>query len=783
MGVEIFQPGGLGSFNAAGAASPGTPHVVSKARVYFRLVSANSSYSSSALTKPTGSTSAITNRMVAGLGFSFGFTPDVENDNYTLTITDNLAVQHSITMYCRYPDTPGSYAANATAVNAAWFGGMPNAKFFSSTNGKWYQDAGLTVEASDDAAKLIAAVKYAGALGDSSSDVRGMVYIPAGNWYLKNAPTGASGEFVTVPNGVTIFGDGDASCIRLGPGHLSGTVGYNTVFGCADQTTAGTRNDCRFRNFRVDHNSKFNQMATTGGSGLTYQFAASVLIPRGKRNRIEDVTSINHAGRFNFLIGEYGYLADTDDAAISRCHCYHEGDDPKVGDSSIIVCTANNSHVTDCIVDGDRATNLAWPNGNPITTAFEVHSNNGTFTNNVVRNCGRGLNFAGDSLSQDTFLVQGNLFDDVNSGMTLYQLGTHTITNLTVTDNIIKVRQGTAAFGEAGIAVADPAALSASDGNGIINAKFSRNQIIFTYTITTDPVTGAPVTPGPTSGHSYGMNMLGIANRVEISENTIVGFGTIGILWNVTTRNADSGNLNQDMRIHDNLLYRPGSYGIFLGGKTGESAARLIRTRVDHNRILDDRGGSSALSYGVYVNGRADAFLRIWSNEILGAVTGDIGLDTVSYPTLANLAETIPTNAQVSGNLTVTGSARIGGTSTAQQALHVTGAGLFTSDFIQTGDNSGVAVSWASNEFDVLRDTHKLKSTNGSTTYITVGPSNITPTLPILDATYYTAAKQTDPSAPSANRGVFYLRDNGGGKMQFVARFPSGAVQVIATEP
>lgn len=40
-----------------------------------------------------------------------------------------------------------------------------------------------------------------------------------------------------------------------------------------------------------------------------------------------------------------------------------------------------------------------------------------------------------------------------------------------------------------------------------------------------------------------------------------------------------------------------------------------------------------------------------------------------------------------------------------------------------------------------------------------------------------------DPAAPAANRGRLYFRDNGSGKTQLVVRFPTGAVQVIATEP
>lgn len=41
----------------------------------------------------------------------------------------------------------------------------------------------------------------------------------------------------------------------------------------------------------------------------------------------------------------------------------------------------------------------------------------------------------------------------------------------------------------------------------------------------------------------------------------------------------------------------------------------------------------------------------------------------------------------------------------------------------------------------------------------------------------------SDPAAPSANTGVLYFRDNGSGKTQLCVRFPTGAVQVVATQP
>lgn len=43
--------------------------------------------------------------------------------------------------------------------------------------------------------------------------------------------------------------------------------------------------------------------------------------------------------------------------------------------------------------------------------------------------------------------------------------------------------------------------------------------------------------------------------------------------------------------------------------------------------------------------------------------------------------------------------------------------------------------------------------------------------------------ERTDPAAPAADTARLYVRDNGSGKTQLVVRFPTGAIQVVATEP
>lgn len=56
---------------------------------------------------------------------------------------------------------------------------------------------------------------------------------------------------------------------------------------------------------------------------------------------------------------------------------------------------------------------------------------------------------------------------------------------------------------------------------------------------------------------------------------------------------------------------------------------------------------------------------------------------------------------------------------------------------------------------------------------------------PIVDIykCYLDIHERTDPPAPPANTARIYAKDNGAGKTQLVVRFPTGAVQVIATEP
>jgi hypothetical protein len=60
---------------------------------------------------------------------------------------------------------------------------------------------------------------------------------------------------------------------------------------------------------------------------------------------------------------------------------------------------------------------------------------------------------------------------------------------------------------------------------------------------------------------------------------------------------------------------------------------------------------------------------------------------------------------------------------------------------------------------------------------------DVTDRLGILAGGVIQFQEQTDFTAPVSNHARMYARDNGAGKTQVVVRFPTGAIQVVATEP
>lgn len=71
-----------------------------------------------------------------------------------------------------------------------------------------------------------------------------------------------------------------------------------------------------------------------------------------------------------------------------------------------------------------------------------------------------------------------------------------------------------------------------------------------------------------------------------------------------------------------------------------------------------------------------------------------------------------------------------------------------------------------------------------TTSFVRVGaPAGTGELMATDDSVYLRMTEGVDPGAPSAGDCRLFAKDNGSGKMQLCVRFPSGATQVLATEP
>ena len=129
-------------------------------------------------------------------------------------------------------------------------------------------------------------------------------------------------------------------------------------------------------------------------------------------------------------------------------------------------------------------------------------------------------------------------------------------------------------------------------------------------------------------------------------------------------------------------------------------------------------------------------------------------------------------------------------------------SGTLDDDSVAVGD-ANFKLRWTATESQLAWDTNDqliyVRSSNILSFYISSGVAfevnsagikvqqavgfTMSDTQAAVPAVLTLAEKGSDPAAPAANNVHVYSRDNGAGKTQLVARFPTGAIQQIAIEP
>jgi len=516
-------------------------------------------------------------------------------------------------------------AATGYTVNAAWFGGIPTARYQNPADYKWYADSLYTVLGSDGAPSIRAAIAYLNALGGGS------LYIPSGNWLVSSfTPGAADNEIFKLGNNITIFGDGDASAIRIQGNivaHSAGvaTTGYACIFGAYSATGSIPYNNVTIRKLMADHNSLGNTWGAPNfgglGSGDARTITATTLISAGTNVTVEFVSTVNQTGSFIHALGTYGAPQLLNNARVRNCRLFNLATDAaNVPDCSWIAIGATKIQVQNNDIDA---------NGFQGSTAIETHGVIVNVQGNMIDGPSVGISGGGDSANADTIVIAGNIMRNVQKGVIGFSIFGKTVKQLVIENNTIRIRQGTlAGQGEAGIQLGFGNGVGVAFGGGFWDVKINANQVIYGGT--------------PTSGYSYGMSLLGnfgsatpnTGGGLRITNNKVYGFGTTGI-YVATQMAANAGNVCADMTITNNEINNGGVYGIAINGLGGESGTVWYRFLIDDNKITDDRGGGSILQYGVQCSGLAiDANCTIGSNPTIGATLGELSFNTSAYPLL-----------------------------------------------------------------------------------------------------------------------------------------------------
>lgn len=152
-------------------------------------------------------------------------------------------------------------------------------------------------------------------------------------------------------------------------------------------------------------------------------------------------------------------------------------------------------------------------------------------------------------------------------------------------------------------------------------------------------------------------------------------------------------------------------------------------------------------------------------------MTGDLLFTDASYD-IGKSGLTRPRDLFLSRNLTAGGTLTVSGAATLSSTLTLTSNLRLLNGTLARPDNTAAAILLGNGTNSIYGTTYFSGTSGTPQALIMAG-----------DSGYMEFNEVSDPSAPSTNYGRLYMRDNGAGKTQLVARFPTGAIQVIATEP
>jgi hypothetical protein len=590
----------------------------------------------------------------------------------------------------------GAGTAAKRIANVASFGGMPNARFYDAADGRWYQDQKFSREATDDAGKLQAAINYAAAHGIGTvylpagnwyfkakhGSHNEFVRLSTGNVTIRgdgpatrifvapgiNAAGGyscvignADGAFTGAPvqlDNVRVTGilfdhnarfnqwggpnyngmSGDASleaavCVvqgdRITYDHLT-VQNHNGTFALVAGTYGGDRSRYLARNVLVDACSLRDIGADPGtGDSSAVATGADHQIVRGCRvsQTVMSVTgaSDNGAGLVRLRVTTTAGMFSGMSTFVQGVRGTTEAND------SWVITVVDSAHVD---LQGSSFAH-SYTGGGTLepfranTTPFELHGNDVTFTGNTVEGMHRLLNMGGDSLDCSNYEIAGNTALHCGLGVTMYSYRGFKCRGIRVTGNtfgLIKdVPIGSEVVWGGALNTVPGDGFAIPYGAGFFDVTVADNIVYWADRQNDPPASlGGFVFTGNTGGGYFG-------GGLTIRDNRIRGLG-FGIAIRVG-RQANTGNLLEDVKVVHNLIEDSGSYGITINGGSNDAAPQFTRLRVLDNRIRNVHGKNQ---FGVLVTGYTDDSSVVQRNDASNATQAAEFFDPTNYPSASS---------------------------------------------------------------------------------------------------------------------------------------------------
>jgi hypothetical protein len=568
---------------------------------------------------------------------------------------------------------------------ASNFGAVGNANYQNPGNLKWYVDAGLTIEATDDSAAIAATFASASAaalLGASTTVVL------TGNHYIKTPQLSNYGglhqaAFFVVPNGCTVEGFGTA-WLRLGPG--LNAMGAPNTGGWAMLASASNLSDVTIHGVNFDGN---------GQSGAPVNQANSFISFLGNATNnlvIEDCQFFNWSGWNAVIVTAVGSGDSGFNVRVANNIFEEMGNSATLTDHVQLYLQATgvaivNNLFVNAIADAAVVRNF----GNTI----QLQAVDATVTGNVFYNQSNafllGSYFSAPNFQSSNVSITGNTFDLVVGAIQFAQAVGLTLSDIAITGNTFSCVD--AAIGQPSYAVG-LLAVNGSNGLGVNRLTICDNTMLYANT-------------GLSSASGSAIYMNGVVTSCLVANNSLEGWPSNGIAFEPTA--ASNGNpptgvvATSDLKIYDlticgNSLKNSGGTALAIAVSCDTTAMACQRVRIRDN-IISSTGSAIAVGIAAVVAGD---HLTIVGNETQNVTlpyeySSANGItNVVAYGTLGDNGTTLALGL-VGHTVTFTGQPQLAdGQYLASENANSTGQifmlGLDGSNNVRLGPNGNTAV-------------------------------------------------------------------------------------------